>query len=242
MADPDSALIPETRRKAYVPRQHTAQQSAITVGATGDSGTRHENAHHRAHSASSKTAAKGVDGGIRLFPQSNRLFITDRDRTLRLLIDTGYDVCVAPRRIAPGRRGASASIFSLSTVHTYQPTGGTRSLNLGIRRDITWRAVVPHVQLPIFGTECRNRLLDEVTSLSTSAQTPPIRFPSLKTIGIDTPENSPKFQISRTPRKSRGKCAITRYTTSKRHLAHQCPVDPVGSHRIDSREPIPNST
>ena len=48
---------------------------------------------------------------------SGRLFTTDRVRKLRFLIDTGSDVCVAPRSFAPGRRSESATIFSQSKVH-----------------------------------------------------------------------------------------------------------------------------
>jgi hypothetical protein len=71
------------------------------------------------------------------------------------------------------------------------------TLILGLRRDFTWRLVVADVQLPIIGADflayfsllvdCRNRFLDGVTSLSTSAQTASARFPSIKTIGISTP-------------------------------------------------------
>ena len=129
---------------------------------------------------------------------SGRLFVTDRVSKLRFLIDTGSDLCVFPRRLAPGRRErTSYDLFAANG--TPIPTYGwyTLTLNLGLRRDFTWRFVVANVQLPIIGADflanfsllvdCRNnRLLDGVTSLSTAAQTASTRFPSVKTIGSST--------------------------------------------------------
>ena len=63
-----TALSFQRQRKANdVPLQSTAPRSAITVGTTSESGTSHEDVHHRAPSASRKTAATVVDGGRRLF-------------------------------------------------------------------------------------------------------------------------------------------------------------------------------
>jgi hypothetical protein len=71
-------------------------------------------------------------------------------------------------------------------------------LNLGLRRDFTWRFVVEDVQIPIIGLhllanfslldDCRMyRILDGVTSLSTPTQMASTRFPIVKTIGSRTP-------------------------------------------------------
>ena len=57
----------DRRKTNDVTLQPIAPRNAITVGTTGDSGTRSEDVHHRAPSASRKTAATGVDGGRRLF-------------------------------------------------------------------------------------------------------------------------------------------------------------------------------
>jgi hypothetical protein len=75
------------------------------------------------------------------------------------------------------------------------------SLNLGLRRDFTWRFVVADVTHPLidvnflshFGllVDCRNnRLLDGVTSLSAPAQAASSQVPSVKTITGSTPVDS----------------------------------------------------
>ena len=84
---------------------------------------------------------------------SGRLFITDRVRKLRFLIDTGSDVCVA-RRLAPGhRKRISYALFAANS--TPIPTDGWHMLKPthGLRWDITWRVVVTDVQLPFIGRD-----------------------------------------------------------------------------------------
>jgi len=126
---------------------------------------------------------------------TGRLFITDRVSNMRFLVDTDSDLCVVPRKHAPGcRERTSYDLFAANG--TPIPTYGwhTLTLNLRLRRDFTWQFVVADVQLPIFGVDmlatfsllvdCRNnRILDGVTSLSTPTQTASTRFPSVKTIG-----------------------------------------------------------
>jgi hypothetical protein len=86
-----------------------------------------------------------------------------------------------------------------STIHTYGWL--PLSLNLGLRRDFTWRFVVANVTHPIIGVDflshfgllvdCRNnRLLDGVTTLSAPAQAASSRVPSVKTITGGTPADS----------------------------------------------------
>ena len=56
-----------------------------------------------------------------------------------ILIDTGSDLCVSPRRLVPGqRKRTSYDLFAAND--TPIPTYGwhTLMLNLGLRRDITW--------------------------------------------------------------------------------------------------------
>ena len=115
---------------------------------------------------------------------SGRLFITDRVSNLRFLVDTGSDLSVVPGRHVPGRKERTS--YDLFTANgTPIPTYGwhTLTLNLGLRRDFTWRFVMADVQLPIIGVDLlanfkllvdyrNNRILDGVTSLSTRAQTP----------------------------------------------------------------------
>jgi hypothetical protein len=75
------------------------------------------------------------------------------------------------------------------------------SLNLGLRRDFTWRFVVADVTQPIIGVDflshfgllvdCRNnRLLDGITSLFVPAQAANTPVTSVKTITDGTPIDS----------------------------------------------------
>ena len=106
---------------------------------------------------------------------SGRLFVMDRYSKQRYLVDTGSDLCGFPRRLLPGRRERTDFILYAAN-GTAIPTYGwaSRSLNLGLRRDFTWRFVIADVDLPIIGVDllshygllvdCRNnRLLDGVT-------------------------------------------------------------------------------
>jgi len=72
----------------------------------------------------------------------------------RFLIDTGYEVCVVPRRLAPGHRGRIS--YDLFTANgTPIPTYGWHQFthNLGLRRDFTLRFVVADVEIPISGAD-----------------------------------------------------------------------------------------
>jgi len=133
---------------------------------------------------------------------SGRLFITDRVSNLRFLVDTGSDLCVVPRKLVPGcKEHTNSDLFAAN--HTPIPSYGWHilMLNLGLRRDFTWRFVVADVQPPIIGVDllanvlllvdCHNRILDGVTSLSTSAQTATTQFPSVKTIWSSPPADDP---------------------------------------------------
>ena len=75
----------------------------------------------------------------------------------------------------------------------------SRSMNLGLRRDFTWCFVIADVDLPIIGVDllsrygllvdCRNHILDGVTSLSTPGLIAP-SVPSVKVIaGGTAPDN-----------------------------------------------------
>jgi hypothetical protein len=121
---------------------------------------------------------------------SGRLFITDKVSKRRFLIDTGSDICVFPRKILPQRRSRVDYDLSAANGTTISTYGWLPlSLNLGLRRDFTWRFVVADVSqllikadfLSHFGllVDCRNnRLLDGVTSLSTPAQAASPRTPA----------------------------------------------------------------
>jgi hypothetical protein len=81
-------------------------------------------------------------------------------------------------------------------IHTY--VWLPLNLNLGLRRDFTWRFVVADVTHPLIGVDflshfgllvdCRtDHLHDGVTSLSVPAQTASSLIPSVKTITAGTP-------------------------------------------------------
>jgi len=87
-----------------------------------------------------------------------------------------------------------------TTIPTYGRN--SRSLNLGLRRDFTWRFVVGDMQLSIIGmglmshkgiVNCRkNRLLTGVTSLFKPGRIAP-SVPSVKVIeGGESPESLPE--------------------------------------------------
>jgi hypothetical protein len=109
---------------------------------------------------------------------SGRLFITDKVSKRRFLIDTGSDLCVFPRKFLP-QRGSRFDYDLCAANGTTISTYGwlPLSLNLGLRRDFTWRFVVADVSQPLIGADflahfgllvdCRNnRLLDGITSMS----------------------------------------------------------------------------
>ena len=112
---------------------------------------------------------------------SGRLFVTNRISKQRYLVDIGSYLCVFPRKLLPGRREhMDYTLYAANgtTIPTYGWT--SPSLNLGLRRDFTWRFVVADVQLHITGVDllshyglpvdCRNtRLLDGVKFLPRQA-------------------------------------------------------------------------
>jgi predicted aspartyl protease len=125
---------------------------------------------------------------------TSHLFIIDRVSKRQFLVDTGSDLCVFPRKFT-SRRKESVNYDLFAANGTTIPTYGWLSLNLnlGLRRDFTWRFVVADLQTPVIGVDllshfgllvdCRNnRLLDGVTSLSTPAQAANSLMPSIRTI------------------------------------------------------------
>ena len=91
------------RRKANdVPP--TAPRIAVTVGTTGDTGTRRKGVLHRAPSANRKTAATCVDGGRRLFhtpPAHHQQEHKQHTAFLRTIGCTGKLTRLQPHRTSP---------------------------------------------------------------------------------------------------------------------------------------------
>ena len=74
-------------------------------------------------------------------------------------------------------------------------------MNQGLRRDFTWRFVIPDVDIPIIGVDLlshngvlvdgrKNHLLDWVTSLTTPGLNAPLSLPSVKVIAGGTAPDS----------------------------------------------------
>lgn len=125
---------------------------------------------------------------------SRRIFVTDRHLRVQFLVDTGADLCVFPRSHTRGPRRKCAYELSAANgtaINTYGTV--TLTLNLGLRRDFTWRFVVADVAKPIIGVDflayydllvdVRNRrLVDGVTRLSTPGSAAPDDAPSVKVV------------------------------------------------------------
>jgi hypothetical protein len=134
--------------------------------------------------------------------RSGHLFISDRVTKQQYLVDTVSDMCVFRRKLLLGRWERTNYTFyavNRTTVFTYR--WKSRTLNLGLRGEFTWRSVVADVQLPIIGVDllshngllvgCRNkRLLDDVTSLSTPGFIAPPSVPIVKFIAGGTNPDS----------------------------------------------------
>jgi len=133
---------------------------------------------------------------------SGRLFVTDRVSKRMYLVDIGSDLCVFPRRLLPGcRERIDYTLYAANG--TPIPTYGwiSLSLNLGLRRDFSWRFVVADIQTPIIGVDllsfygllvdCKhNRLLDSITSLSTPGSLAPSSVTSVKVIAGGMPTDN----------------------------------------------------
>jgi hypothetical protein len=194
---------------------------------------------HLQPSTHRETSTADVSGGTRLhYRHRPPLHHQHKTSKRRFLIDTGSDLCVFPRKLIPQRR-LRIHYDHCAANGTTIPTYGwlPLSLNLGMRRDFTWRFVVADVTQPLIGAdflshfgllvECRNnRLLDGVTSLSTPAQGSPASKSSVE-VHRSTP-SSPSIRLSLAPREFSGKCATTPSTTSGLHQAHQSLAD----HRL----------
>ncbi|CAK9821233.1 hypothetical protein ANTPLA_LOCUS11223 [Anthophora plagiata] len=127
-------------------------------------------------------------------PMFRRLFVLDRRSDTQFLVDTGADLCVFPRKLIRGP--CISSEFQLSAANgTPITTYGTKTitLNLGLRRDFTWRFIVAEVSRPIIGADFlahfgllvdvrTQRLIDQTTTLTSRGA--PVRedTPSIKQV------------------------------------------------------------
>jgi hypothetical protein len=133
---------------------------------------------------------------------TRRLYVTDKRSKQQFLINTGSDLCVFPRKLIPQRKESvnfDIRAANGTTIRTYGWL--TLKLNLGLRRDFTWRFVVADVMYPLIGADflshfgllvdCRNkRLVDGTTSLSAPIQATSSPIPSVKVSSGGTPMDS----------------------------------------------------
>jgi hypothetical protein len=110
-----------------------------------------------------------------------RLFVTDRNTKVQYLVDTGSDVCAYPKSLL--KRQHLKSTYELVAANgTPIPTFGTIhiNLNLGLRREFSWKFIIAEVSKPIIGVDflsfygllvdCRqHKLLDSLTNISITA-------------------------------------------------------------------------
>lgn len=137
---------------------------------------------------------------------NGRLFVTERHTKIQYLVDTGSDVCAYPRNLLRDR--PSKSKYELFAANgTMISTYGTvqLSLNLGLRREFTWKFIIADVTKPIIGVDflsfygllvdCRNhRLLDSLTNLSVDAPPSHKKAHELTSIKVFT-GNSPYHEL-----------------------------------------------
>lgn len=132
---------------------------------------------------------------------SRRLFVTDRYSGRRFLIDTGSDLSCVPRRYSYIQGGKFPLPYELiaangTKINTYGLVDV--KLNLGLRRDFTWKFIVAEVATPIIGSDflahyrllpdcARGSLRDDKTGLWTETEFSPIDQPSIKVIQLDSP-------------------------------------------------------
>lgn len=114
-------------------------------------------------------------------PSTGRLFVTDHITKTQFLVDTGSDLCVFPMSALKNRRQKTSYQLCAANGSTISTYGYLHlGLNLGLRRDFTWRFIVADVTKAIIGVDflsyynlivdCRNqRLIDNTTSVSTVA-------------------------------------------------------------------------
>ncbi|XP_044596955.1 uncharacterized protein LOC123273580 [Cotesia glomerata] len=124
--------------------------------------------------------------------KSRRLFVWDRSSKVQFLVDTGADLCVFPRQRLRGSHAKSS--YELSAANgTPIATYGfvTLSLNLGLRRDFTWRFVIADVSKPILGADFlahygllpdlqNSQLIDSTTLLTFKGKVTECEEPSIK--------------------------------------------------------------
>jgi hypothetical protein len=118
----------------------------------------------------------------------------DRASQRQFIIDTGSDLSVIPRSQL-GDKGTRTSYDLQAANKSLISTYGwhTASLDLGLRRDFTWRFIIADVTKPILGVDFlshfnllvdtrQRRLVDGITSLTANASVCKNTSPSIKAV------------------------------------------------------------
>ncbi|XP_046492912.1 uncharacterized protein [Neodiprion pinetum] len=135
--------------------------------------------------------------------QPSRLFVKDRPTGTQFLVDTGSDLSIIPPGGAPARKartGYQLRAANGSPIDTFGWT--TMTLDLSLRRDLSWRFVVADVTRPLIGADFPShfgtavdlkgrRLIDTTTTLTSLGSIAHIDHASVKVIACD---NSPQFE------------------------------------------------
>lgn len=112
---------------------------------------------------------------------TGRLFITDRNSKTEFLVDTGSDICVYPISALRGSRVKTSYQLCAANGSAIDTYGYIQlNLNIGLRRDFSWRFVVADVTKAIIGVDflshyhlivdvSNQRLVDGLTNISTRA-------------------------------------------------------------------------
>lgn len=115
-------------------------------------------------------------------PRARRLFVTVLYTKVQFLVDNGADLRVFPRNCVTGRQIRSSYVLTTANGSPISTYGFTiLSLNLGLRRNFSWRFTIADVSKPIIGVDflafygllvdVRNqRLLDQTTQLTSKGE------------------------------------------------------------------------
>lgn len=167
---------------------------------------------------------------------AGRLFVTDHSSSIKFLVDTGSDLCVYPRSALRERRAKTDYQLCAANGTSIETFGFIDlNLNLGLRRNFPWRFIVANVTKAIIGVDflghynlivdCRNqRLIDNTTSLSSSATIAKADVSSIKVLTGDTSYHKILFDYPEITRPS-GTFTTPRHTTV--HHIRTTPGPPV---------------
>jgi len=110
--------------------------------------------HRALHVAARKRGRQSLVAASNFNNSAGRLYVMDQLTKISFLLDTGADICVYPRsRLRERRTKASYQLFAANgtIVHTYGCI--TLRLDLGPRREFSWRFVIADVTAPIIGSD-----------------------------------------------------------------------------------------